>query len=192
MRTPDADAIPEPWGSFLRELDKIATARVDFHSIGGFVITRKYGFQRETSDVDVLSITPKSQVQDFVNRGARGSDLHRKYGVYLDLVGVIDAYPDDYEARLTEMYPGQLRYIRPLAAEAHDLALMKLGRNIERDRADVKFLARQGLITPAELRHRYEKEMRPYIALPEQRSDPAIELWVEMIREELDRGKVME
>jgi hypothetical protein len=189
---PDADAMPEPWLSFLRELEEIATARVDFHCIGGFVITRKYGFQRETSDLDVLSIAPKAQVQDFVNRGAKGSDLHRKYGVYLDLVGVIDAYPDDYQARLTEMYPAQLEHIRLLAAEAHDLALMKLGRNIERDRADVKFLARKRFITREELRRRYEKEMRPYIALPEERSDPVVELWVEMIREELDLRKAIE
>jgi G:T-mismatch repair DNA endonuclease (very short patch repair protein) len=67
----------------------------------------------------------------------------------------------------------------------HDLALMKLGRNIERDSEDVKYLARQGFITSMELKDRYEKEMRPYIALAEQRTDPVIELWVEMIREEL-------
>jgi hypothetical protein len=51
---------------------------------------------------------------------------------YLDVVDVIDAYPDAYEDRLTEMYPGQLKHIRLLATEAHDLALMKLGRNNER------------------------------------------------------------
>ncbi len=187
---PDADPIPEPWGSFLRELDTIASERVDFHCIGGFVVTRKYGFQRETSDVDVLSIAPKEQLQEFLNRGGEGSALHRKYRVYLDLVGVIDAYPDDYQTRLTEMYPGQLKHARLLAAEAHDLALMKLGRNIERDREDVKFLARQGFVTAEELNRRYLEEMRPYIAQPEQRSDPVIKLWVEMIREELEKNYV--
>lgn len=68
-----------------------------------------------------------------------------------DVVGVIDVYPDAYEDRLTELYPGRLRHIRLLAAEAHDLALMKLGRNNERDREDVKFLARQGFIAPEDL-----------------------------------------
>jgi len=180
----DIEAIPEQWASFLRELDNIATDSVDFHCIGGFVVTRQYGFQRETSDLDILSITPNVQLQDFIAKGAKGSELHRKYRVYLDLVSVIDAYPDDYETRLTEMYSGQLKRIRLLAPEAHDLALMKLGRNIERDREDVKFLARLKFITPEELRSRYEKEMRPYIAQPERRYDPVIELWVEMIREE--------
>lgn len=96
---------------------------------------------------------------------------------------MIDAYPDAYEDRLTELYPGQLKHIRLLAAEAHDLALMKLGRNNERDREDVKFLARQGFITPEELSRRYVNEMRSYIAEAEQRYDPVINLWVEMIRE---------
>lgn len=183
---PDPDRIPEPWGSFLRDLNEVATAPVDFHCIGGFVVTRKYGLLRETSDIDVLAITPNLQLQDFLSKGAEGSDLHRKYRVYLDFVGVVEAYPENYEARLSEMYPGRLKQIRLLALEAHDLALTKLGRNIERDRQDVKFLACHGLITAEELRHRYQKEMRPYIAQPEQRSDPVINLWIEMIREELD------
>lgn len=182
---PEPDLIPEPWRAFFRELDEIATGPVDFHCIGGFVVTQKYGFQCHTSDVDVLSITPEAQRQDFLNKGARGSELCRKYNVYLDWVTVIDAYPEDYEARLTEMYPGQLKHTRLWAPEAHDLALMKLGRNIERDRADVKFLARQGFIRSEDLKRRYEDEMRSYIALPEQRTDPVIDLWVEMIREEL-------
>jgi len=181
----ETDLIPEPWGAFLRELDEIATEPVDFHCIGGFVVTKKYGAQRDTCDVEVLSITPNTQRQDLLNKGAEGSELCRKYHVYLDLVTVIDAYPEDYETRLTEVFPGQLKHIRLLAPEAYDLALMKLGRNIERDRADVTFLARQGFITPEGLKHRYEKEMRLYIALPE-RTDAGLDLWVEMIREEFE------
>lgn len=186
---PDTDWIPEPWGAFLRELDEIASETVDFHCIGGFVVTKKYGFQRETRDLDVLSITPNTQQQNLLHKGAEGSELHRKYRVYLDLVGVIEAYPDDYETRLTEMYPGQLKHVRLLAPEAHDLALMKLGRNIERDREDVKFLAREGFIKSEELKHRYAKEMRPYISQPEHRTDPVLNLWDEMIREELQAKK---
>jgi hypothetical protein len=128
----EAEFIPEPWGSFLRELDEIATNRVDFHCIGGFVITRKFGFARETRDVDVLDIRPNTQQQDFVQNGALHSRLHLKHKVYLDVVTVVDAYPEDYETRLTEMYPGQLKRIRLLAPDPHDLALMKLGRNNEK------------------------------------------------------------
>jgi hypothetical protein len=182
---PDDNLIPEPWKSFLCELDEIATAPVDFHCIGGFVVTRKYGFVRETSDVDVLSIAPNTQREDFLAKGAEGSELHKKHRVYLDLVGVIEAWPEEYEARLSEMYPGQLKHIRLLAPEAHDLALMKLGRNIERDRDDVKFLARSGFITGQELELRYQNEMRPYISNPETRLDPVLTFWLKMIVEHL-------
>ena len=65
-----------------------------------------------------------------------------------------------------------------LYAESLDLI------TIERDREDVKYLARQGLLNPEELRRRYEKEMRPYIARPEDRLDRNLELWLEMIRED--------
>jgi hypothetical protein len=179
-------SIPEPWGSFFRDLDSVATGQVDLHCIGGFVVTKKYGFLRETADVDVLSIRPSEQQDQLLRLGAQGSDLHRKYRVYLQLVTVIEAYPDNYEERLKEMYPGELTQLRLLAPEAHDLALMKLGRNNERDREDVKFLARRGLITADGLRDRYEQEMRSYIAMPENRTDPVIRLWQEMIAEELE------
>jgi hypothetical protein len=179
-----ADYLPEPWYSFLRELDSIATDSVEFHCIGGFVITRKFGFSRETADIDVLSIAPKQQIERLVQLGGKGSELHKKHRVYLDLVTAIQYYPEDYDHRLTEMFPGQLQKIRLMAPDPHDLALMKLDRNIERDREDVKYLARQGLLNAEELRHRYEKEMRPYIARPEERLDRTLKLWLEMIRED--------
>ena len=92
------DRIPKPWGAFLRDLDDIATAAVDFHCIGGFVVNMKYGFSsRQTFDIDVLAITPNSQRQEFLQNAAKGSVLHRKHGVYLDLVTVIQAYPEDYD-----------------------------------------------------------------------------------------------
>jgi hypothetical protein len=177
-------ALPEPWSSFFRELDRIASERVDFHCIGGFVVTRYYGFARETADVDVLSIVPNAQREAFLQAGAAGSPLHRKLKVYLDYVTVIHAYPEDYDQRLIEIFPGQLQNIRIFAPEAHDLALMKLGRNIERDREDVKYLARRGYLTGEELENRYRLEMRPYIGVPDS-SDRVLKFWLDMIREEL-------
>jgi hypothetical protein len=183
----ETERIPEPWNSFLRELDHIATDPVDFHCIGGFVLTQKYGFNRQTRDIDVLSIIPSTQLKDFLDKGGEGSELHRKYKVYLDRVTVIQYYPEDYDQRLAEMYAGQLRRIRLYAPDACDLALMKLGRNIERDRDDVKFLARQGFITAEGIKRRYQQEMRPYVALPEHTTDDVLNLWVEMIEEEMKK-----
>jgi hypothetical protein len=186
---PKIDLLPQPWASFLGELDQIADEPVNFHCIGGFVVTRRYGFLRETGDLDVFSITPSTQLEAFLQRGAEGSELHKKYKVYLDYVAVIDAYPENYEDRLMEMFPGQLKNIRLLAPEAHDLALMKLGRNNERDRDDVKYLARAGFLTAEELERRYQQEMRAYIALPEVRSDPVVRFWIDMLHDELTSGK---
>lgn len=179
------DRIPNPWGRFLRELDDIATAPVDFHCIGGFVVNTKYGFSsRQTFDIDVLAITPGAQRQEFLDHAAQGSLLHRKHGVYLDLVTVIQAYPEDYDQRLAEIYAGQLKKIRLFAVDPHDLALMKLERNAERDRVDVLFLASQGLVTADELERRYRAEMRSYIGVPERSTDITLQLWVSMIKEE--------
>lgn len=181
----NTDRIPKPWGAFLCELDDIATAAVDFHCIGGFVVSTKYGFSsRTTFDLDVLAITPNVQRQEFLEAAAEGSELHRKCGVYLDLVTVIQAYPENYDQRLSKMFPGQLKKIRLFAVDPHDLALMKLGRNAERDRVDVMFLASQGLVTAGELERRYRTEMRSYIGVPERSTDITLRLWLSMMKEE--------
>jgi len=49
---------PEPWHSFLKELDALAIGIVDFQCLGGFVVTQLYGLKRSTGDLDVLSIAP--------------------------------------------------------------------------------------------------------------------------------------
>ena len=46
--------IPEPWLSFLRELDSTAHEEVRLDCMGGFVVTMVYGFSRATGDLDVL------------------------------------------------------------------------------------------------------------------------------------------
>jgi hypothetical protein len=46
--------------------------------------------------------------------------------------------PEDYEERLTEMFPGAYEHLRSCARDPYDLALSKLERNIQRDRDDVK------------------------------------------------------
>ena len=45
--------LPEPWHSFLAELDQAATEETRLDCMGGFVVTLLYGFSRETSDLDV-------------------------------------------------------------------------------------------------------------------------------------------
>jgi hypothetical protein len=55
-----ASVLPEPWRSFLRELDGLLKGPVELRCLGGFVITQQYGIGRETSDIDArhqISIT---------------------------------------------------------------------------------------------------------------------------------------
>jgi hypothetical protein len=58
-----------------------------------------------------------------------------------------------------------------------------VSRNIERDREDVKYLARRVPLDLKILQERYTAELRPYIGNPT-RHDLTLELWIEMITEE--------
>lgn len=182
---PEARKIPEPWKSFLQELDRSATAETRLDCMGGFVVTMQHGFSRETADLDVLLIAPGDQRAQLLELGAKGGPLHRKYLVYLDYVGVAKI-PEDYEERLVEMFPATYKHLRLCALDPYDLVLSKLERNIQRDRDDVKHLARTVPFDLEILKQRYEKELRWQLGNPE-REDLTLKLWTDMIEE--DRAK---
>jgi len=117
--------------------------------------------------------------------GMRGGPLHKKYKIYLDHVGVAHV-PEDYEGRLTEIFPGAFKHLRLLALDPYDLALSKLERNIQRDRDDVRHLARTVPFDLEDLKDRYQKELRWQLGNPE-REDLTLQLWIEAIQE--DRAK---
>jgi hypothetical protein len=176
------EPIPEPWFSFLKELDALATTTVSFHCIGGFVVTMLYGLGRTTGDLDVLEVAPKSPADAFAKVAMQGGVLHQKYRVYLDQVGVTQP-PYDYESRLCEMFPGAFRNLRLMALDPYDLALTKLERNIGRDRSDVRYLARTIPFDLNILRERYTTELRPYLGNPA-RDDLSLQFWIEDIEED--------
>jgi len=149
--------------------------------MGGFVVTLLYGLPRATADLDVLLIAPGKQRAHLLELGVRGGALHRKYKIYLDYVGVAKV-PEDYEDRLTEMFPGTYQHLRICALDPYDLALSKLERNIQRDRDDVKHLAQFVPLDLKILKERYEKELRFQLGNP-QREDLTLKLWIEMIEE---------
>jgi len=100
--------IPEPWLSFLKALDAAATEQTRLDCIGGFVVTQRYDFARPTADVDIFELAPRAQLAPLLELGRQGGELHKKYGIYLDHVGVAKV-PEDYEARLEEMFKVPLR-----------------------------------------------------------------------------------
>jgi hypothetical protein len=176
------ETIPEPWFSFLKELDNLAATTVRLDCIGGFVVTMLYGLSRPTADVDVLEIAPHSVQAVFGQVAMQGGELHQKYGIYLDRVTVAQP-PYEYESRLTEMFPGTFQRLRLMALDPYDLALTKLERNIERDRNDIRYLAGTVPFDLALLRARYLTEQRPYLGNPA-REDLTLQLWIDAIGED--------
>jgi hypothetical protein len=102
------DGIPEPWLSFLRDLDASATEEIRMDCMGGFVMTLVYGFSRTTGDIDVLVLAPREAGRPLFELGMQGGPLHKKHKIYLDYVGVANV-PEDYEQRLIPFSPGTLK-----------------------------------------------------------------------------------
>jgi Nucleotidyltransferase of unknown function (DUF6036) len=174
--------VPEPWFSFFSEIDNQATEPIKLECLGGFVITQIYGLERTTADVDVISVTPKNQSQNLLQIAGEGSKLHQKYKIYFDLVGIAQL-PENYDERLTEIYPNTFKYLHLFALDAYDVALAKIERNIQRDRDDVKYLAKIVPFDLEVLKNRYETELRPILGNPK-REDLTLKLWIEAIKEE--------
>lgn len=181
-----SEQIPEPWASFLSQVDSRLHENVELHCFGGFVVTMLYGLARSTADVDVLPATGRSAWGYLADLAGKGSELHRKYGIYLDFV-TMATVPEDYDQRLTEMFPGAFQRLRLLAFDPYDIALAKLERNIQRDRDDVKYLARTIPFDLEALKDRYLNELRPLLGNPE-REDLTLRLWVEAIEEDRRRS----
>jgi hypothetical protein len=177
--------IPEPWLSFLHELDSSVQEDIRMDCMGGFVVSMVYGFSRPTGDLDVLEIAPREAGRPILELGMQGGPLHKKYKIYLDHVGVAHV-PENYEERLSEIFSKVFKHLRLFALDPYDLAMSKLERNIQRDRDDVMHLARTVPFDPEVLKDRYQKELRWQLGNPE-REDLTLRLWIEAIQEE--RGK---
>jgi hypothetical protein len=81
-----------------------------------------------------------------IDFAGEGSDLHKKYRVYLQYVTIVTT-PCDYADRLRRMFPeAPWKHLKLFALDATDLALSKLERNFDRDREDFQLLFRAGLI----------------------------------------------
>ena len=178
------DTLPEPWRSFLADIDAAAPEDLTLHCIGGFAVSLYYGLSRPTGDLDVVEVAPRT-ARWLSDTAGRNSALHRKHKLYVQVVTVA-TLPESYAARLTEMFPGVFRRIRLLVLDPYDLALSKLSRNLELDLDDVKHLAKVRGLDLGVLESRYRHELRPYVFGPVERHDRTLALWIDTIRE--DRG----
>jgi hypothetical protein len=165
---------PEPWDSFFKELDQAVDTTVRLDCIGGFVVTLLYGLERPTADVDVVELAPRDAAETLMKLGNRGGPLHEKYRLYLDRVAIA-AIPESYEDRLVEMFTGVYRHLHLMAFDPYDLALSKLERNSQKDRDDVRFLARSIPFDLDLLQERYTTELRWQFGVPK-REDLTLQL----------------
>ena len=175
----------EPWRSFLRRLDEQLSQPTELHCFGGFVIAEHYGLTRSTADIDILD-SRGTDLGTIARLAGKDSRLHKRYRVYIDVVGVATV-PEGYESRLATAFADQFRLLRVRAFERHDLVLAKLERNSDRDREDVEALARGPGLDISVLKGRYEQELRPFLGRPD-REDLTLSLWVAII-EEVDRQR---
>jgi hypothetical protein len=173
--------IPEPWKSFLKEIDDTLEEETEFHCIGGFVIAMLYNFKRETSDLDFISCVPRQNDGKLYELAGEGSPLNVKYRVYLDPVTIITP-PDNYDERLIEMFPGEFKYLRLYALDPYDLALSKLERNMPHDREDVLHLAKMVPFDLLTFKQRYKEELEVYFE-DNIRHRSTFDFWIEMLEE---------
>lgn len=179
-RAGNYDEPPEPWRSFLRQLDERLTEAIELHCIGGFVVSLHYGIGRQTADIDFLRVVPRMPSTNLDALAGHGSAMHRVFGLYVQQV-TITTPPEGYEQRLERMFPSAgWKHLTLHAMEAHDLALSKLERNAERDREDVLGLAAAGLLNAKTLEDRYQREQRPYLLGDPERHDLTLRLWLDM------------
>lgn len=178
---------PEPWHSFLAELDRKVSKPLALHCLGGFAINLGYGLPRPTADIDVCEVAPSNAKAEVIALAGERSALHKKHRVHLQIVTVA-TLPYEYEDRLKEVLKGSFQNIQILVLEAHDLALSKLGRHSDTDIEDVKYLGSTVPLDPELLRSRYLDEVRPYLAGPPERGDMTLDLWCDAIREERADG----
>ena len=175
-----SDALPEPWRSFLLDLDKQLAGPTELHCFGGFVVALCYGLTRPTADIDILD-SKGTDLITIAKLAGRTSPLHKRHGVYIDVVTVADV-PDNYEERLAVAFDASFEKLQFRIFERHDLVLAKIVRNNDRDRADVAALAGGPGLDIDVLRARYVEELRPKLGRPE-RQDLTLELWIEIIEE---------
>ena len=176
-----ADSLSEPWRSFLLDLDSHLEGATELHCFGGFIVAEYYGLTRPTADIDVIEAVGAASLKTLAQVAGKGSDLEKTHHVYLDIV-TIATVPENYQARLIDIYNDTFDKLRLRAFEKHDLVLAKLTRNNDRDREDVRRLADGPGLEPEILAERYATELR-FQSTNMGRDDLTLSLWIEMVEE---------
>ena len=169
---------PSPWKDFLEEVDGLLPDRVELHCIGGFAVVAAYGLPRSTNDLDYFSLVPCHLETKLQEIAGEGSVLARKHKVHVHHAAVA-SLPENYEERLTKLFPRRFKNLHLLVLDPYDIVLSKLSRNLEKDREDVAYLVKANNLDPKVLRKRYDEELRINLIGPTERHDATLRFWLE-------------
>ncbi len=150
--------LPQPWHQFVVDVDRSLSDAVELHCVGGFVLTAVHGVPRTTADLDYISAIPRQCVEELDRIAGRDSALAKKHKVFLQAVGGVGDWPEDYESRLTTL-PLGLKKLTLRILDPYDLILSKLTRNSPKDMEDVKALTQKLELKFDVLRNRFLTEM---------------------------------
>lgn len=87
--------IPEPWSSFLREVDRGLSTQTTAHCLGAFVLHVLWELPRVTGDVDIVEVEPSTAAEERLRLGGEDSALSRRYKLRFHRVTVAE-YPEGY------------------------------------------------------------------------------------------------
>ncbi len=169
--------IREPWLSFLRDVDRALRQPLEVHCLGGFVLSVLWELPRPTGDIDFIDVRPSAGGDDLIEIAGEGTALEEKHHLYFHRVTIAE-YPEGYKSRLIGITPKGLHQLQLKAFEVHDIVLAKLSRNSARDRADVEFLAKRGVLDEKLIKSRFEAELRSFL-LNEARETLTLQLWLD-------------
>jgi hypothetical protein len=150
--------LPPPWPRFLAEVGQSLSYAVELHCVGGFVLTAVHGIPRTTADLDYIAAIPRQAAEELDRIAGRDSDLAKNHKVFLQAVGGVGDYPENYESRLTTLALG-LKNLTLRVLEPYDLLLSKLTRNSPKDMQDVRALVQKLKLEFDVLMKRFQTEM---------------------------------
>src|SRR5262245_23839472 len=119
--------VPEPWLSFLREVDQALSGPVEVHCLGGFALSILHGLPRYTADIDFIEILPAAANSELIGIAGQDSEMGKRHKLSFQRVSVAE-YPEDYGSRLIDITPKGFHKLGLKALEVHDIVLSKIAR----------------------------------------------------------------
>ena len=157
--------------------------------VAGGAALHFYTGSRVSKDIDARIMAPVLLDPQELEVAYRGEDGHARLlyfdTQYSDSFALIhrNAYADAIPIAVEGVDPRrlQVKLLTPL-----DLAVSKLSRFSEQDQADIRVLAREGLLAPSELRRRAEQALADYVGNLD-RIKTSIRLASRLVEEERSR-----